>query len=201
MNNNHKNENFNKIFNSIAPDFEFCLMGYDKTKKIYDEYMSMNMHGNTAEIGVFMGFTSKVLALINQKNNHFCYDTFQGVAAADANIDKHKDGDFKYSIQKVKKSINLSNVIYKEGIFPNTFSEDNMNFVFVHTDTDTYYGTKTTFEKFSEILYVGGKIVCDDYKWKDCPGVEKAVHEFYEIHKDSFSIKECGNQCILTKIK
>jgi hypothetical protein len=201
MINDTGNKKFEKIFNLIKPDFEFCLMGYEKTKRIYDEYMSMNMHGNTAEIGVFMGFTSKILALINSKNNHFCYDTFTGVAGADANIDIHKDGDFKCSLEKVKKSINLPNVIYKVGIFPDTFAEDNMQFVFVHTDTDTYHGTKTTLENFKEILLVGGKIVCDDYKWKHCPGVEKAVHEFHEVHKNRFSIKEYGNQCILTKTK
>lgn len=196
-----KLKSFDQIFNSIQSDFEFCLMGEGKTKFVYDELTSIGKKGLTAEIGVFMGFTSKVIALSNGQNTHFCYDTFKGIAHVNPQIDVHQNGEFSCSLEKVKESINLPNVVYKKGTFPETFAESHLEFVFVHSDTDTYHGTKTTFDNFANIMCIGGKMLFDDYKWKNCPGVEKAVHEFYKNNKEFFSLKESTHQCVLTKIK
>jgi O-methyltransferase len=192
--------NFEEMFNEIVPKFDHCLLGHAKTKFLYEEFISIGVKGNTAEIGVFNGVTSKIIALLNGDNKHICYDTFEGVVHADETIDLHKNGDFFYDLESVKRNISLSNVIYKKGVFPETFSEYDMEFVFVHSDTDTYYGTKATFDKFANIMCIGGKILCDDYKWQNCPGVEKAVKEFHSLNQKLFDFKECGNQCVLTKI-
>jgi hypothetical protein len=105
-------------------------MGKHKTKFVYDELVSISEKGFTAEIGVFMGFTSKVIALSNYNNTHFCYDTFEGVVKSDPKIDIHKDGDFSCNLDEVKKNINLPNIIYKKGTFPETFTENNLKFIF-----------------------------------------------------------------------
>jgi hypothetical protein len=194
-------KNFDQIFHGIESDFKYCIMGKHKTKFVYDELTSIGKKGFTAEIGVFMGFTSKVIALSNYNNTHFCYDTFEGVVKSDPKIDIHKDGDFSCNLDEVKRNINLSNVVYKKGTFPETFAENNLKFVFVHSDTDTYHGTKTTFDKFADIMHIGVKILFDDYKFKNCHCVEKSVHEFYENNKEFFSLKEVTHQCVLTKIK
>ena len=39
----------------------------------------MNVSGPSAEIGVYKGYTSKLLSIINSNNIHYCYDTFNGV--------------------------------------------------------------------------------------------------------------------------
>ena len=105
----------------------------------------------------------------------------------------------------------MDNVIYKVGFFPDTFNESDQKFVFVHSDTDTYIGTKATLEKFAPLIVSGGKIMFDDYQWYNCKGVEKAVLEFLKDNND-FTCKVYDNsyyhgndnllinQCVLTKI-
>ena len=104
----------------------------------------------------------------------------------------------------------MDNIIYKLGFFPDTFREYDQYFMFVHSDTDTYIGTKATLECFSNCMVKGGKIIFDDYQWINCPGVEKAVSEFMLINND-FEITVYDNsyyspydntsinQCVLTK--
>jgi hypothetical protein len=44
-----------------------------------------------------------------------------------------------------------------------------------------------------------GKILFDDYKWRYCPGVEKAISEFLLSNKN-YNSQVNGNQCVLTRI-
>lgn len=107
----------------------------------------------------------------------------------------------------------MEGVVYKVGFFPSTFKKDiegKETFVFVHSDTDTYHGTKTTLECFAPLMVKGGKILFDDYQWVHCPGVQKAVGEFL-LENDDFSFRRFNNayfhpfdstsinQCVLTK--
>jgi hypothetical protein len=69
------------------------LMGLEKTKNLYSELKNTrNIKGNTAEIGVYKGHTSKLIHLFHCDKKHYCYDTFEGVALSDSNIDSHKNG-------------------------------------------------------------------------------------------------------------
>jgi hypothetical protein len=191
---------FDQLFNIIFLNFnKKCLMGREKTRFLYQQLMAVEKKCKTAEIGVFEGFSSKIIALCNGNNSHYCYDTFCGVTKSDSNIDKHVDGDFNCPIEKVQRNISLNNVIYKKGIFPETFDEGNLEFSFVHSDTDTYFGTKSSLDCFSKIMCEKGKILFDDYKWKYCPGVEKAISEFLSLNKNYSSLVN-GNQCVLTRI-
>ena len=164
---------------------DVSLLGLEKSKQLFFELIStLDLKGNTAEIGVYRGYTSKLIHTFAHNKIHYCYDTFCGIQGADINNDIHKDGDFFCSLEEVKSNINLPHIIYKVGFFPDTFKEHNENFSFVHSDTDTYIGTKTTIEKFKDIMVSGGVIIFDDYCWKHCPGVEKALHEFRSIDND-----------------
>jgi hypothetical protein len=177
------------------------LLGYQKSCQLFAELMSVSkLHGNTAEIGVYEGFTSKLIHTFTQSKIHYCYDTFSGIQGIDKSIDIHKDGQFSCSLENVKKNINLPGVIYKVGYFPDTFEEVNEKFIFVHSDTDTYIGTKNTIIYLKDKIVPNGKILFDDYCWKDCPGVTKALHEFRDndtefIHKPMPKI----NQYVLIK--
>jgi O-methyltransferase len=158
------------------------LLGYIKSGQLFFELMGVtHLEGNTAEIGVYKGFTSKLIHTFTKNKTHYCYDTFCGIQGATEENDLHKDGEFNCSLDEVKSNINLPNIIYKVGYFPETFEEGNQKFMFVHSDTDTYIGTKSTIEHFKDIMVKGGKIIFDDYCWSNCPGVEKALHEFREL--------------------
>ena len=158
------------------------LLGYEKSGQLFFELMGVaHLEGNTAEIGVYKGFTSKLIHTFTKNKTHYCYDTFCGIQGANEENDLHKDGEFNCSLEEVKKNINLPNIVYKVGYFPETFEENHEKFMFVHSDTDTYIGTKSTIEYFKNLMVKGGKIIFDDYCWRHCPGVEKALHEFRNI--------------------
>ena len=161
------------------------LLGYSKSGQLYFELMGViHLEGDTAEIGVYQGYTSKLIHTFTQNKTHYCYDTCCGIQGADGGIDVHKDGEFSCSLENVKKNINMSNIVYNVGYFPNTFTEINTKFIFVHSDTDTYLGTKNTIEYFKDNIVKGGKIIFDDYCFPNCPGVEKALHEFKAIDNE-----------------
>jgi hypothetical protein len=193
------NLNFDDLF-FIINNNQNSLLGREKTKVLFEEFISINKKGITAEIGIFEGLTSELIAKINGDNFHFCYDTFAGVINSNQEVDKVPNGTFSCCLENVKNKINMQKVIYKIGVFPETFEENNLEFTFVHSDTDTYFGAKATFDCFSNIMIIGGKILFDDYKWDSCPGIEKAINEFLLVNKN-YDKKEFENQCVLTRLK
>lgn len=189
-------KSFKEIWNEVGG---VGIIGESKAKFIYEELKkTFNLEGHTAEIGVYEGKTSKFIHKLCSHKKHYCYDTFSGVALSNPQIDKHPNGDFSCNLDIVKSIVGTDNVVYKVGIFPETFAEENEIFSFVHSDTDTYAGTKGTLNFFARRMIQHGKIFFDDYKWKACPGVEKAVHEFLNINKN-FDFKSFPYQCVLTK--
>ena len=190
-------KSFEQVLNEVGGT---GVVGESKTRFIYQELKeTFNLKGHTAEIGVYEGRTSKFIHNFCPHKTHYCYDTFSGVALSNPQIDKHKNGDFACGLDVVKSIVGTENVVYKVGIFPNTFTEKNEIFSFVHSDTDTYAGTKATLDLFSIRVIKHGKIFFDDYKWEACPGVEKAVHEFLNRNKN-FNFVTFPHQCVLTKI-
>jgi hypothetical protein len=197
--------NYNKLEKQFL-DFwkiygEKTLLGYKKSGQLFFELVSViNLEGNTAEIGVFEGYTSKLIHAITPNKVHYCYDTFCGIKGSTEENDIHKNGEFYCSIDNVKKTIDMENVIYKVGYFPDTFDENNEKFCFVHSDTDTYEGTKNTILYFKDKIVSGGKIIFDDYCWEKCPGVEKALKEF-NLHDTEFIHKAMPkyNQYVIIK--
>jgi O-methyltransferase len=185
---------------------EKSYLGFNKFTNIVRSLNEVyNLQGDTAEIGVYQGYTSKLIHTVLDNKTHFCYDTFKGIIGSDPSIDRIPDGYFSCNLDTVKNNINMDNVIYVSGYFPDTFQENTKSFCFIHSDTDTYVGTKATLEIFAPLIVNKGKILFDDYKDKNCPGVEKAVHEFLEKNND-FMFESLVNitldiyQCVLTKI-
>ena len=144
----------------------------------------ISLPGDMAEIGVYKGDTSIVLrnSAPPQRVLHL-YDTFgQGIVRADSSIDVHGNGEFSdTSVEAVRKILGENNVKYHVGTFPDTFTEQDVQFCFVYSDMDTYFGTKATLDVFAPRMVMGGKIMFDDYEWHECPGVKKAITEFMDL--------------------
>ena len=170
------------------------ILSYENLQTIYDNIIkSKHIYGSTAEIGVYQGYTSKMIVEITKKT-HYCYDTFEGVIHS--NIfkgDKHKEGEFSCSLDEVVQIINNKNVDYRKGDFPETFQEKTVNFSFVYSDTTTQYGAKHTLETFAKRISTGGKLLffIDD----KCQGVRTVVDKF--IEKDLLFHVEKKNQIIV----
>jgi hypothetical protein len=60
------------------------------------------LEGDTAEIGVYQGWTSKLIHTVLNNKTHLCYDTFKGIIGSDPSIDKIPDGYFSCNLENVK---------------------------------------------------------------------------------------------------
>lgn len=154
------------------------LSGMQKTKIVYDSLLTIPGEGDLAEIGVYRGATSLLMHLMYPDRNIHCYDTFEGIKGAQPGVDFHYNGEFACSLQDVQAAMGESDkVFYHVGEFPGSFNEHEVKFAYVHTDTDTYLGTKASIDVMYPRLVENGKLMIDDYHWAYCPGVQKAVLE------------------------
>jgi len=182
-------EDFYQAFNDGIINMNSLLKPCN-SYNIYKEIQEVkDLSGSTAEVGVFQGRTSRLIHKLMPNKRHYAYDTFCGIVGSDPLCDVYTDGNFSAGLDMVKSIINMDNVVYRVGFFPDSFKEYDEQFCFVHSDTDTYIGTKSTLDYFCKRLVSGGKIVFDDYLFDKCPGVEKALMEFKKtdtkfIHKE-----------------
>ena len=192
--------NFEEIWQAIGKD---PILGRDKSMRLYNELLNtVAVPGMLAEIGAYKGQTAKLLRLAMPGKTLHVYDTFTGVVASKPGVDYHKDGEFgDTSLAAVQALVGSDDVVYHVGMFPDTFTEQNCAFSFVHSDTDTYFGTLASLHAMVPLLSIGGRIVFDDYKWKNCPGVEKAIHEFLQTNKIPVSTHEWQHQFVLTRLE
>jgi len=162
------------------------LMGEAKSKVLFNELiLTENVEGNICEIGCFQGKTSKMMNMVFPHKILELYDTFEGVQGVDPTIDVVPNGIFACPLDEVKAFVGENNVQYFKGFFPNTFDNTkDTKYSFIHSDTDTYIGTKSTLDVMWDRVSVNGILMFDDYIWKDCPGVEKAVHEWLPNRTD-----------------
>jgi hypothetical protein len=179
------------------------ILNYNQCVQIYNQCdLCRNLNGSTAEIGIYQGYTSKMIATMCMNKTHYAYDTFEGIVSSEAIYgDNHQNGEFACCLTQVKQNINLPNVVYKKGYFPQTFQENNIKFSFVYSDTATYIGTKTTLEIFAPIMVAGGKIMF--YVDDKCTGVKCAIEEFKLKNEatDFVICIESPNFVIFTKIE
>ncbi len=147
---------FNSVWNNIS---EKSTFSYEDAFDIFVQIKSCCfLNGCTAEVGVFEGYTSKmIIDTFKNTKKHYCYDLFE----------ESKDKVFSCHLEEVEKNINSVKVIYKKGFFPYTFDENLESFCFVFSDTSTNIGAKNTYEFFKDNIVSGGKIVFYGDKYID----------------------------------
>ena len=160
------------------------------------------LEGEMAEVGVYKGGTARMIGKTAAHKAVHLFDTFSGMPAVNKEIDLHREGEFNdTSLEGVKSFLNnLSNVHYYPGFFPRTADPvKNKSFCFVHSDVDIYQSVKDCLEFFYPRLVKGGIVVFDDYKWKDTPGVERALDEFLSDKPEKLIISALY-QCFFIKL-
>ena len=179
-----------------------AILGEEKSRNLYKELIETeNIPGVMAEIGVYKGQTAKLMNLVFPDKSLHLYDTFEGIVESNPSVDFHKNGDFNdTSLESVKNLVGDFNVMYHVGMFPDTFNELSEEFSFVHSDTDTYFGTKATLDYIIPRLSVGGKLIFDDYQWDSCPGVKKALDEFMETNTVPVKTTVYQHQFVITML-
>jgi len=139
-----------------------------------------------AEVGVYKGGSLKTLAINFPGAVILGFDTFEGLPKEQWNNKEiHKPGEFSDTdIKSVYSFIDRPNVVLIKGLFPESAKGyKDQEFDFVHIDTDFYLSVKESLRWFWPRMMYGGIIVFDDYKWPNCPGVERALDEFgQDVH-------------------
>ena len=80
------------------------------------------VHGDLAEVGVFMGGSAKLICESNGGKPLHLFDTFEGIPRVEE-IDQPAfyQGQFAVSIEKVKNYLNeYQNIYFYKGVFPAT---------------------------------------------------------------------------------
>ncbi len=108
------------------------------------------------------------------------YDTFEGLPSGEPN--GHSQGDFKVNFLDVRKYLmDCPNVILHKGFFPMTAVDE--TYCFAHIDCDLYTSCCSAIDYFWPRMVPGGYMVFDDYKWKMCPGIERAIKDRFPPNK------------------
>jgi O-methyltransferase len=169
-------DDFNKIWPAVAA---LTVSPRHRCWALYQAAVKCGAAGAVAEIGVYRGGTLMLLAAALPCRQVFGFDTFMGMPDNTPDVDQHKAGDFGWTnVYAVKRSlVEYSNVRLRPGLFPVSAQGIDGPFAFVHFDGDLYKTCKDTIEFFWPRLTPGGVMVFDDYRWPQCPGVEKAIIE------------------------
>jgi O-methyltransferase len=181
-------------FDSIWESVTDSVMGCEKSLNIYKEMLStVDLPGVMAEIGVYRGGTARLMRLVDPNKPLHLYDTFGGIVEAEPSKDVMKNGAFSDTSLDSVKALVGGSPVYRIGKFPDTFlaAQDNLlSFSFVHSDTDTYFGTMSTLVNIAPLMVPGGKIMFDDFNWPDCPGVSMAIWEWIGITRGKYPDKQ-----------
>lgn len=151
------------------------------------------LSGDAAELGVFEGGTAAIIAGCLPKKTVHLFDTFSGLPADDV-AGGHREGEFAAARQDVERFLRGCKVEFHQGFFPATAADlAETRFAFVHIDGDLYQTTLAAIAWFWPRMVPGGVMVFDDYKWANCPGVERAIRE------SGLAVQETAQQAWATK--
>jgi len=212
------------------PDFTefaggFQIMGETQTRKICNlepwdntrrdmlllllrTIITNNIAGDFAELGVYKGFSAKLIHYYVPERTLHLFDTFEGFTKDCINTEKNHTGHavpghyFSDTclpeVQQYIAPMN-TNIHFHPGVFPASIPSDffDKKFAFAHLDADLYEPTKAALTFFYPRMTANGLLVIHDYNsWQ---GARKAVDEFF-IDKLETPIPmpdKCGSALII----
>lgn len=156
--------------------------------------------GDFAEVGVFKGGSSYMLATVAPNRTIHSFDTFEGMPETDPTHDWHKKGDFMVDSFAILSFLaQKENIQAHKGFFPDTAEPVlNTKFSLAHIDVDIYKSIKDCLEFFYPRMVPGGFIISDDYGAITCPGAKEAWDAFF-ADKPEKSIYLPTRQCVVIK--
>lgn len=168
-----------------------------------------NVLGAVAELGVYMGDFSKEINRVFPDRTLYLFDTFEGFPAEDLRHDEENDLLFTKvgNLSNTSVDIVRGKLSYPEkceirkGYFPETaVGLESEKFAFVNIDVDLYKPILAGLRFFYPRLSPYGYIFVHDYFSLSYAGARKAIEEFAEEHRltftpigDTLSIAFCRN--------
>jgi len=147
-----------------------------------------HLMGDAAELGVFRGGASRLIASAAPARRLHLFDTFSGNPGGEASLDGGRANDREFrdtSVEAVRAFLAGCNVEFHPGVFPATAETvRDRSFSFVFLDGDLYDSIKAGCEFFYPRMAAGGIIVIDDYGVPFWPGTKRAVEEYFAQKKE-----------------
>lgn len=191
-------------FMSTQDPARYCALGLAIRRIIKED-----IQGAFAEVGVFLGASSKVIHGLAPDRPLFLFDTFEGFPEKDikgweSQCDVHwAPGTFSSSVDRVKKNLgDTRNVHFRKGYFPDTAKGlEDEKFAFVHLDVDLYNPTLAGLEFFYPRMPRGGYIFVHDYNNPESNrGVSQAVELFFKDKIESvIELPDAGGSVVVRK--
>jgi predicted O-methyltransferase YrrM len=171
--------NYEQIRNEIRP---YTVLPETHLQSLHKLATSVShLQGDCAELGVYRGGSTLLIAKALPERTIHAFDTFIGITNADSVEDIHQNGDFKDIDNTLDRLTAQPNVMTHVGLFPDTTADlQDQLYCFAHFDGDTYQSAKDFIEYFEPRMVTGGILVFDDYLWSRCPGVEKALNQYFK---------------------
>jgi len=155
--------------------------------------IEQKIEGDFVEVGVYKGFTAKLIHNYVPERNLHLFDTFEGFTDRSVISEKKNTGlsiSKAYfadtSLEEVKDYISPrnQNVFFYKGNFLESIPDgfNTLKFAFVHLDVDLFEPTLEGLKFFYPRMSTGGILLIHDYNaWL---GARKAVDEFFADKKE-----------------
>lgn len=159
-----------------------------------------HLKGYMAEIGVYKGGSSFIIAASDPNRSLYSCDSFEGLpepTEKDLNNGKYKHhkGEFAdTSLEEVQKFLSpLKNIVLIKGFFPNIQHNCMTHhlYSFVHIDVDLYQPSMDCLNFFWPRMETGGILVTDDMNWPNTIGGTRSIQEFFKDDKN-IEMKDSG---------
>jgi len=134
--------------------------------------------GVVVELGVYQGGALSRMAKLAPTKMCYGFDTFAGQPAESwREGDVHRPGEFADTSFDAVRAAMPQNVVLVPGLFPASARDFSEWICFAHVDFDLGQSTVDAIDWLRPRMASGGIVVFDDWGWKNCPGVAKAIKE------------------------
>ncbi len=182
--------NFRSDFKRLSPHNVYS----EERKYTLREFARYTEHlsGAMAECGCYTGVSAYFLAQSSPSTPLYLFDSFEGLSQpsdsdlAPDDMQSWRAGDLSTTTEALQENLSqFPNINIMKGWIPERFPEiENLQFRLIHIDVDLYQPTLDSLSFFYPRMVPGGVIIMDDYGFLNCPGANRAAHEFMSDKAD-----------------
>jgi hypothetical protein len=171
----------------IIPSTRTLLAPYKQQNIVKALQDTQHLGGCTAELGVYLGGGSRLIADNNGGRMHYAFDSFEGITNAGPGEQGAMAGwtQFKgIDEADIRAYLVAPNVRIIKGYFPDSTAGLDALFSFVHFDGDTEQSCRDFIAYFEPRMLPGGILIFDDYRRACCPMVGWVVDDRFSDVKE-----------------
>ena len=183
----------------------YCAFGMAIQRILREE-----VPGAFAEVGVYLGSSSRVIHGLAPDRRMYLFDTFEGFPEGDLKGWEQKCGvrwspdTFRSSVELVKRNMgDTRNVHFRKGYFPETAKGlEDERFAFVNLDVDLRKPTLAGLEFFYPRMNRGAYLFVHDYNNPEADrGVSEAVDLFFKDKKECIvEMPDAGGTIVIRRL-